>query len=183
MRVTESGGSRRSPEERAAGTQQEEGDRGACVPRHERKKAWVLAISGKTTYGTPRPAPTLQPQHNCSPSLPQGNKIYGAAFFFFRLNEETEIRFAHKAKVTLLLHLGTEINVSHPFERPSNKESAFDFHSAPTGIGTELLTATAAHVGAFSFIQQQWGFAGTILRTNVPFSALASCTSQLPEDA
>lgn len=31
-------GSRRSPEERAAGTQQEEGDHGVCVPRYERKK-------------------------------------------------------------------------------------------------------------------------------------------------
>lgn len=31
------------------------------------------------------------------------------------LNEEIEIRFVHKAKVTLLLHLKTEIDVSDPF--------------------------------------------------------------------
>lgn len=89
----------------------------------------------------------------------------------------------HKAKVTLPLRFQTEIDVSEPFQRPSDKESAFDFHSARTGIGTALLMDAPAHVTACAFVPQQWGFAGTILRTNAMFLALASCTSQLPEGA
>lgn len=49
------------------------------------------------------------------------------------LNEEIEIRITHKAKVTLLLHLKTEIEVSDPFYKTSDKGSAFDFHSMRTG--------------------------------------------------
>lgn len=61
----------------------------------------------------------------------------------------------HKAEVTLLLHMRTEIDVSVPFQRPSDKDSAFEFHSARTGIGTKLLMDAPAHISACSVIQQQ----------------------------
>lgn len=51
----------------------------------------------------------------------------------FAASEEIEIRIVHKAKVILLLHLKTEIKVSDPFYKPSDKGSAFDFHSMKTG--------------------------------------------------
>lgn len=55
---------------------------------------------------------TSRLQQNCSPAPLQGNEIkYRETVFFFLLNKETEIRFVHKAKVTLLLHLTTEIDV------------------------------------------------------------------------
>ena len=50
-----------------------------------------------------------------------------------QLNGEIEIRIVHKGKVTHLIHLKTEIGVSDPFYRPSDKDSAFDFHSTRTG--------------------------------------------------